>query len=307
MIRSFQELACSIQGCSPVTVGAVWPHDEEIIKSLILAKNQVLVSDIFVFGNSDLLKTMISTHGGSLRDFRIITAQSAEEASMLAVAMVKQNTIKILVKGSLKTETYVKSIINKETGITISAVLSNISLFEMKSYHKFLALTDNGLNIAPDLNAKKAIIENTLPLWDALEIPNPKLGILAAIEQVNHKMSATVDAAALQVMAQNGQIKKLQIEGPLGYDCLIDAHAAIKKGIISHISGDIDCILAPTIETANALGKSYKYHGLAAWGGVICGAAVPCILNSRSDDAANRYNSFLIARALLEKSTTYKP
>ncbi|MCG2820503.1 MAG: hypothetical protein L6371_01255, partial [Candidatus Atribacteria bacterium] len=54
------------------------------------------------------------------------------------------------------------------------------------------------------------------------------------------------------------------------------------------------------LEAANILGKSYKFHGKAESGGLILGATVPVVLNSRSDSAERRLNSMLMARAIAE-------
>ncbi|MBN1619127.1 phosphate butyryltransferase, partial [candidate division WOR-3 bacterium] len=205
-----------------------------------------------------------------------------------------------LVKGSLKSQLYLKAILDKEEGIKVSPVLSNLSLFEMKSYHKFLAVSDNAIVIYPTLEEKRAIIENTRRLWDSLGVKDVKVAALAAVETVNPKMQATLDAAALSVMSGRGQLKGFTVEGPLGYDAAVSRECALHKGLGSSVvCGDPDYILAPNLETANSLGKSYKFHGGATWGGMVFGAKVPCVLNSRSDDEQNRFNSLLIARAIV--------
>jgi phosphotransacetylase len=171
----------------------------------------------------------------------------------------------------------------------------------MASYHKFLAVSDNAILIVPTLDEKKAVIENTRPLWRALGIEQAKVAALAAVETVSSKMPATVDAAALAMMSQRGQLKGFVVDGPMGYDAAISRECAASKGLDkSPVCGDPDLILAPNLETANSLGKSYKFHGQAVWGGLVFGAAVPAVLNSRSDDSQNRLNSLMIARAMAE-------
>jgi phosphate butyryltransferase len=207
------------------------------------------------------------------------------------------------VKGSVKSEAYIKAILDSEQGIRASSVLSNLSLFEMPSYPKFLAMTDNAILILPTLAEKAAVIENTRPLWTALGVSPVKVAALAAVETVNPKMQATVDAAALSVMSARGQIKGFLVEGPLGYDAAISSECAATKGLEgSQVCGFPDMILAPNLETANSLGKSYKFHGGAVWGGLVFGARVPAVLNSRSDDGRNRLNSMAIARAVAQNA-----
>ncbi|MBC8499602.1 MAG: hypothetical protein H8D39_03640, partial [Candidatus Atribacteria bacterium] len=180
-------------------------------------------------------------------------------------------------------------------------VLSNLTMFEMESYHKFIAVTDNAIIPFPTLLEKKVIIENTKPLWTSLGIDKPKVAVLAAIELVNPKMEATVDAACLAKMAERGQIKGFSVDGPLSYDIAINLTCAQGKHITdSSVAGDPDLLLLPNLEAANILGKSYKFHGKAESGGLILGATVPVVLNSRSDSAERRLNSMLMARAIAE-------
>jgi len=219
----------------------------------------------------------------------------------LAVSTINNNEAQILVKGRLETVYYLKAILDKENGIKFSEVLSSLTMFEMESYHKFIAVTDNAIIPFPALLEKKVIIENTKPLWSSLGINKPKVAALAAIELVNPKMGATVDAACLAKMVERGQIKGFSVDGPLSYDIAINLSCAQGKHINdSSVAGDPDLLLLPNLEAANILGKSYKFHGNAKSGGLVLGAKVPVVLNSRSDSSERRLNSILMARAITE-------
>jgi len=303
-IKNYAELKKVAGTLSPVPVAVAAAADPEVIGSLKLGHELGCIGTCFVTGDPEAIKRCVGEAGDDLKKYEIIAAKDDAEAGRLAVQAVRERGAKILVKGSLKSELYLKAILDKEQGIKASSVLSNISVFEMASYHKFLGISDNAIIVSPTLEEKRAIIENTRSLWKALGIENPKVGLLAAVETVSPKQQATVDAALLVVMAQRGQIKGFTIEGPFGYDALISAEAAAVKGIKnSLVCGDPDLIVAPNLETANSLGKSYKFHGNATWGGLVLGAKVPAVLNSRSDDAQNRLNSLLIARAIAEEQS----
>ncbi len=298
-IRNYTELKKAMGALPPVTVAVAAAADPEVIGGLKLAHEMGFVGTCIVTGDPAAIERCIAEAHDDPKLYEIVAAKNDAEAGMLAVQAVREQGAKILVKGSLKSELYLKAILDKERGIKAAQVLSNISIFEMPSYHKFLGVTDNAIIVAPTLEEKRAIIENTRPLWKALGVDKPKTALLAAVETVSPKQPATQDAAALVVMAMRGQIKDFIVDGPLGYDAAISAEAALTKGIKnSPVCGDPDLIIAPHLATANSLGKSYKFHGSATWGGLVLGARVPAVLNSRSDDEQNRLNALLLARAM---------
>lgn len=301
-ISNFDDLERLVLGMGAVPVAVAQGDDADVLGSIARAHNAGFIGRCHVSGDPDLILKLIRESGDDPALYSIIPAATEAEAAAAAVAAVRQLGARILVKGSLKSEHYLRAILDRESGIRRSPVLSNISVFQMASYHKLLAVSDNAILIAPDRAEKAAVIRNSLPIWEALGVRPAKVAALAAVETVNPKMQATVDARKLAEESLEGKFDGFIVEGPLGYDAVIDRQSAIGKGLErSEVCGDADLILAPNLETANALGKSYKFHGNAVWGGLVMGAAVPAVLNSRSDDAANRYRSLLLARAVAER------
>ncbi|MBU4361655.1 phosphate butyryltransferase [bacterium] len=300
-IRNFKELKEAVMKLKPMKVVVAAAEDERVIGGIKLAKELGIVKFPILTGELKKITEIIQSLGEDINEYDIREASDATEAARLAVSTINNNEAQILVKGRLETVYYLKAILDKENGIRASEVLSNLTMFEMESYHKFIAVTDNAIIPFPTLLEKKVIIENTKPLWTSLGIDKPKVAVLAAIELVNPKMDATVDAACLAKMAERGQIKGFSVDGPLSYDIAISLTCAQGKHITdSLVAGDPDLLLLPNLEAANILGKSYKFHGKAESGGLILGATVPVVLNSRSDSAERRLNSMLMARAIAE-------
>jgi len=300
-IKNFEELKEAVMKLKPMKVVVAAAEDERVIGGIKLAKELGIVKFPILTGELKKITEIIQSLGEDINEYDIREASDATEAARLAVSTINNNEAQILVKGRLETVYYLKAILDKENGIRASEVLSNLTMFEMESYHKFIAVTDNAIIPFPTLLEKKVIIENTKPLWTSLGIDKPKVAVLAAIELVNPKMDATVDAACLAKMAERGQIKGFSVDGPLSYDIAISLTCAQGKHITdSLVAGDPDLLLLPNLEAANILGKSYKFHGKAESGGLILGATVPVVLNSRSDSAERRLNSMLMARAIAE-------
>lgn len=301
-IKNFEHIKKKAEGLNPVRIAVAAAENRDVIDGVIYAMDAGIVVDPVLTGDKVKIESILKDAGARLSLYDIRNASGHADAAVLAVNAVKKGEAQILIKGKLDTIYYLKAILDSDNGIRQSAVLSNLTLFEMDSYHKLLAVTDNAIIPFPTLEEKKSIIENTKILWDALEIEMPKVAVLAAIEVINPKMEATVDASCLCVMAERGQIKGFEIDGPLSYDTAINAKAAAGKKLgRSQVAGDPDLLLMPNLESANMIGKSYKFHGNADSGGLVMGASVPVVLNSRSDDAHRRFNSITMARIIAEK------
>jgi phosphotransacetylase len=169
---------------------------------------------------------------------------------------------------------------------------------DVPTYHKVLLVTDAAINIAPDLEAKADIAQNAIDLCVAIGVREPKVAILAAVETVNPKMAATIDAAALCKMAERGQIKGGVLDGPLAFDNAISKEAAETKGIVSAVAGDPDILLVPDLESGNMLAKQLSFLANADSAGLVLGARVPIILTSRADSVRSRIASCAVAAIL---------
>jgi len=300
-IKKFKDLREAVLKFGAMRVAVAAAEEEKVIDGIKLAKELGIVKFPILTGQEKKIKKIIESLGEDVKEYEIRGANNDLEAAHIAVRAIKDGEAHILVKGRLETVYYLKAILGKENRIRASEVLSNLTMFEMESYHKFIAVTDNAIIPFPTLEEKKVIIENTKLLWTSLGINKPKVAVLAAIESVNPKMEATVDAACLVKMAERGQIKGFDVDGPLSYDTAISLICAQGKHIShSSVAGDPDLLLLPNLEAANILGKSYKFHSKAKSGGLVLGAKVPVVLNSRSDSSERRLNSILMARVIAE-------
>lgn len=300
-IKSFSELKEKVLKMSAKRVSVAAAHDRDVVESIVQSMKAGIVKNPILIGDGEKIEKIIKDFGENLNDFEIVNTFNDEESGRIAVKYIKEKKADILVKGKLETVFYLKPILDKESGIKKSGVLSNLTLFEMDSYHKFISVTDNAIIPVPTMDEKKYIIQNTKTLYNALEIETPKVALLSALEVVNPKVESTIDAACLTQMFYRGQIKGFIIDGPLAYDTAIDKKSAESKKLkSSEVAGDPDILIVPNLESGNILGKAYKFHADAKSGGVVLGASVPVVLNSRSDGADRRFNSMLIARSIAE-------
>ncbi|MBT3209047.1 MAG: bifunctional enoyl-CoA hydratase/phosphate acetyltransferase [Bacteroidetes bacterium] len=253
------------------------------------------IVEIVLVGKKDEIISLSEKYSYSLTDIQIIDEADKQKAVEISVKLVAEKKADILMKGNVNTSVLLKGVLNKEWGLRTGGLLSHLAIFEIKKYHKLLGLTDVAMNIAPDLKAKVAILKNAIDYMNKLGIEKPKVAAIAAMENVDENMIASLDAALLSKMSQRNQILNCEIDGPLAFDNAISSESAIQKGISSPVSGDADLLLMPNIESGNVLYKALSFFGDAKIAAVILGAKAPIVLTSRSDSEEAKLNSILLA------------
>lgn len=295
-LDTFVELALQ-KGHKMVAVAAA--EDQPVLEAVAEAKKQNICSPILV-GNSEKIREIATSIGFDLSDIEIIDEKVPEEACKTCVRLVREGKAQVLMKGLVSTAVCLRTVLDKAVGLRAGSLLSHVGFFESKVYPKLIAVTDAAQNISPNLDMKVAIIKNTIDLYHRLGVERPKIALVAAIEDVNSKMPATVDAAALTMMNFRNQITGCVIDGPLGLDNAISKEAAEHKGVKSEVAGDVDLLFFPNIEVANAVYKSFTYFGQAIVAAIIIGAQVPIVLNSRADSERSKLMSLTLAVAACE-------
>ncbi len=177
-------------------------------------------------------------------------------------------------------------------------------VFDVPTYERLLIITDAAINIAPSLIEKADIVQNAIDFARDIGIADPRVAILSAVETVTPKIPSTMDAASLCKMADRGQIRGGTIDGPLAFDNAISARAARIKGIDSIVSGNADILVAPNLESGNAMAKQLEYLADAKGAGILLGAKVPIVLTSRADDPDTMAVSCALAALLHSQKAT---
>ena len=95
-------------------------------------------------------------------------------AARKATELVSSEKADILMKGLIDTSIIMKQVLDKEIGLRTGKIISHVAVFDVNTYHKLFFVTDAAMNISPDLNQKKEIIENAVELAHALGIDIPK-------------------------------------------------------------------------------------------------------------------------------------
>lgn len=281
-------------------VAVVHPTNPGVLDAVVVAQKADLIDPIFIGPAAKIREAMIASGIDELPG-ELIDVEHSHEAAEMGAAMAAAGTVECLMKGSLHTAELLQAVL-AEKSLRTERRLSHVYLFELTQYHKPLMVTDGGVNIAPTLTQKADIAQNAANLFKALtggERP-AKIAALAAVETVEPDMPATIDAAALNVMGDRGQITDAIIDGPLAFDNAISKEAAEIKGIESEVAGDPDILLVPDLEAGNMIAKQFTFLCGADAAGIVLGARVPIILPSRADSERVRLLSCAVAVNLVE-------
>ncbi|MGE4290627.1 MAG: phosphate acyltransferase [Desulfovibrio sp.] len=296
-LKNFSDVLQAVRTGRKFRLCVAAAEDVELLRAVRMAVEMGFIHPMLT-GDQDAVRRCAEEAG--LSGFELVACASGPESATKAVSLVREGLADVLMKGAINTSDYMRAILNRDLGLRGGGLLSTLAVYEVPQYHKLIYCSDSGINVAPDLEQKKDILRNALEAMRRLGMENPKVAALTANEVVHPKVQATVDAAALVELVAKGELPQCIIEGPIAFDVAFDRHAAEHKGIDSRISGDVDLLLAPNIETGNALGKSWLTLNKAKWAGLVLGTTHPVVLGSRSDTAEVKINSIALACLLAQ-------
>lgn len=300
MIKSFADLITLAQERGKKKLSVAVAEDIQVLEAVKAAVDLNIVQPILV-GDKLKIEEIGKEIGLDLSKVEIIDEKDGTLAARKATELVSSKKADVLMKGLIDTSIIMKQVLDKEIGLRCGKIISHVAVFDVKTYHKIFFVTDAAMNISPDLNQKKEIIENSVELAHSLGIDIPKVAVIAAKEKVSTKMEATVHAKELADMNKENQIKGCIVEGPFALDNAISKEAAEHKGIQSDVAGDADILLMPDIEAGNVLYKSLTFLAGSKSAGIILGAKAPIVLTSRADNQEAKLHSIVLGVLLTSK------
>ena len=297
----FHALLAAASAHPPRSVAVAYPCDQAALLPVVEAAAAGLLVPILV-GPADLIHAAANAAKLDIGAFRLIEAADPAAAAAQAVGLVRSGEAAVLMKGSLHTDTLLHAVLDPVAGLRTRRRLSHVYIMDVPTYPRPLLITDAAVNIAPDLDQKRDIVQNAIDLAHVMGIETPRVAILSAIETINSRLRSTVDAAALCKMADRGQITGGLVDGPLAFDNAVNPAAAAEKGIVSQVAGQADIVVVPDIEAGNMLAKQLSFLAGADAAGIVLGATAPIILTSRADSERTRLASCAVAALLAAKA-----
>jgi phosphotransacetylase/acyl dehydratase len=293
------------EGLEAVTCAIAHPCDRASLLGPLEAARRGLIVPVLV-GPEAKIRAVANAEKVDL-PYRIVSTEHSQASAEKAVAMARAGEVEALMKGSLHTDELMGAVVSSATGLRTARRISHAFIMDVPAYPRPLMVTDAAVNISPDLATKADIVQNAIDLAQALGVETPKVAILAAVEIVNPKMPATLDAAALCKMADRGQITGGILDGPLAFDNAISEEAAKTKKIVTPVAGKADILLVPDLEAGNMVAKQLQYLAGADSAGIVLGARVPIVLTSRADNVRSRLASVAVMALVAHAKRARQP
>ncbi|TMJ04537.1 MAG: phosphate acetyltransferase [Alphaproteobacteria bacterium] len=290
----YERLIAAAKEVAPATTIAVYPCDETSLRGCVDAAEAGIIAPILI-GPALKLASVAREYKLDIARFEVVDAEHGEAAAAKAVELIHQGKGELLMKGSLHTDELMRAVTSSTKGLRTARRISHVFIMDVPTHPDTLFITDAAINIFPDLETKRDIVQNAIDLFTQIGLGTPRVGILSAVETVTSKIPSTIDAAALCKMAERGQITGAVLDGPLAFDNAIDPHAAKIKGIKSAVAGRAQILLVPDLEAGNMLAKNLSFMAKADAAGIVLGARVPVILTSRADSVRTRMASCAVA------------
>ncbi|MCG2630220.1 phosphate acetyltransferase [Bradyrhizobium sp. WYCCWR 13023] len=291
----YERLIAAARHVAPATTVVVHPCDETSLTGVCEAAEIGIIKPILV-GPSNKIKATAARHDLDVEKFEIVDVPHSDAAAARGVELVHEGKGEVLMKGSLHTDELMRYVTATTSGLRTNRRISHVFVMDVPNYAETLFITDAAINIFPDLDAKRDIVQNAIDLFVQIGLgSHPRVALLSAVETVTTKIPSTIDAAALCKMADRGQINGGILDGPLAFDNAVDPKAAEIKGIKSPVAGKAQILVVPDLEAGNMLAKNLTFLAKADAAGIALGARVPIVLTSRADTVRARLASCAMA------------
>jgi len=294
MLTSMNDLVEKAKSLSKKTLVVAVANDHHVLEAVEMARKEGFINGVLV-GDEFLIKEALEDLDFNPEDYEIVHEIDNVTACEKAVKRVSENPEHFLMKGFVDTAIILRAALDKDYGLRTKNRISHVSVMEIPTYHKLLMMSDGAMNIDPNVDVKQEIIENGVVIANAIGIKEPSVGCIAAIEKVNPKMQATLDAETLIKRNQKGDLKGCKVGGPFALDNAINKEAAEHKNITDPMAGDVDMLLMPQIESGNVFYKSMMFLAGAKSASVIAGAKKPIVLTSRADTTESKFYSIALS------------
>jgi phosphate acetyltransferase len=295
--KKHERLIAATERLPPLVTAVAHPCDESSLKGAFEAAEAGIIIPVLV-GPQDKIREEADRLRINLDNVKVVDAAHSQASAEGAVALIRAGKAQLLMKGSLHSDELLAAVTKRETGLRTGRRISHVFVMDVPRHPDTLFITDAAVNIAPDLQAKRDIVQNAIDLYAGLGFGRPRVAILSAVETINPDIPSTIEAAALCKMADRGQITGGDLDGPLAFDNAISPDAARIKGINSQVAGRAEILVVPDLEAGNMLAKNLTFLSGADAAGIVLGARVPIILTSRADNVRTRMASCAVAMLL---------
>jgi len=267
-----------------VNAGEIFP-----MESVHKAVEHNLINPTFI-GNEEEIKKYAEKLKWDITKYKIVDEKDENSTATIAAKLASEDKVRIIVKGHIHTDVLMKAVLKRDLNLIGKKRLSHVWHMTLDKNDKPFIITDGVVNVLPKLEVKMHILRNSVNFANKIGISRPKVAVLSATEEIIHSVPSSVEADIITKRAKEENINA-DVFGPLAFDNSVSKKSAAIKRITNVVSGNVDIMLVPNVETGNALVKMMIYFMGACAAGVVLGGKAPVVITSRSDEAEARLAS----------------
>jgi hypothetical protein len=141
-----------------------YPCDESALRGSIEAAKAGIIVPVLV-GPAQKIRAVAREHGLDISQYQIVDVASSEAAAAKAVELIRESKGELLMKGSLHTDELMREVTSSKTGLRTARRISHVFIMDVPGHAETLFITDAAINIAPDLDVKRDIVQNAVDLF----------------------------------------------------------------------------------------------------------------------------------------------
>jgi hypothetical protein len=150
----YEELISLAKEVPPATTVVAHPCDESSLRGACAAAELGIIVPILV-GPVARITAVAKQYGVDIAGYELVDAPHSEAAAAKAVELIRQSRGELLMKGSLHTDELMREVTAATTGLRTARRISHVFIMDVPTHTETLFITDAGINIFPDLEAKR--------------------------------------------------------------------------------------------------------------------------------------------------------
>ena len=155
----YERLIARAKQVPAATTVVVHPCDETSLRGATEAAQAGIIVPTLV-GPAAKISAVARKHGLQIGGLRIVDVPHSEAAAAKAVQLIHESKGELLMKGSLHTDELMREVTSGKTGLRTARRISHVFIMDVPTYSETLFITDAAINIFPDLDVKRDIVQN---------------------------------------------------------------------------------------------------------------------------------------------------
>jgi phosphate acetyltransferase len=160
----YERLIARAKGVAAAVTVVVHPCDETSLRGATEAAEAGIIVPILV-GPAAKIATVARAHNLDISRFQIIDVPHSDAAAAKAVELIREAKGELLMKGSLHTDELMRAVTSSASGLRTARRISHVFVMDVPTYAETLFVTDAAINIFPDLDGKRDIVQNAIDLF----------------------------------------------------------------------------------------------------------------------------------------------